>query len=208
MKHDSIIFDLDGTLWDSTEGICETWNQVLAGYPEVNQVITAENLHGCMGLQMRDIAEKLFPGHSHSLQNELMEKCCELENEYLAEHGGILYPDLKSVLEILSGKYKLFVVSNCQKGYIESFFAAHDTSKYFTDIECYGNTDLSKGENNKLVIERNNLKNAVYVGDTQGDADSAEFAGIPFVFASYGFGSVKKYDYIINKFSDILSLDL
>ena len=158
MKHDSIIFDLDGTLWDSTEGICETWNQVLAGYPEVNQVITAENLHGCMGLQMRDIAEKLFPGHSHSLQNELMEKCCELENEYLAEHGGILYPDLKSVLEILSGKYKLFVVSNCQKGYIESFFAAHDTSKYFTDIECYGNTDLSKGENNKLVIERNNLK--------------------------------------------------
>ena len=46
MKHDSIIFDLDGTLWDSTEGICETWNQVLAGYPEVNQVITAENLHG------------------------------------------------------------------------------------------------------------------------------------------------------------------
>ena len=83
-----------------------------------------------------------------------------------------------------------------------------DTSKYFTDIECYGNTDLSKGENNKLVIERNNLKNAVYVGDTQGDADSAEFAGIPFVFASYGFGSVKKYDYIINKFSDILSLDL
>lgn len=208
MKHDSIIFDLDGTLWDSTEGICETWNQVLAGYPEVNQVITAENLHGCMGLQMGAIAEKLFPGQSPSLQTELMEKCCELENEYLAEHGGILYPDLKSVLEKLSGQYKLFVVSNCQKGYIESFFAAHDTAKYFTDIECYGNTDLSKGENNKLVIERNNLKNAVYVGDTQGDADSAEFAGIPFVFASYGFGSVKKYDYIINKFSDILNLDL
>lgn len=39
------------------------------------------------------------------------------------------------------------------------FFKAHKLDKYFTDYECPGRTGLSKGENNKLVIERNNLKN-------------------------------------------------
>ena len=78
--------------------------------------------------------------------------------------------------------------------------------KYFTDYECPGRTGLSKGENNKLIIERNNLKNPVYVGDTEGDAESAKAAGIPFVFAKYGFGNVKEYQYAINKFEDLSTL--
>ena len=41
-------------------------------------------------------------------------------------------------------------------------------AEYFEDFECAGNTGKPKGENNKLVIERNNLKSPVYVGDTQG----------------------------------------
>ena len=67
----------------------------------------------------------------------------------------------------------------------------------FEDFECAGNTGKPKGENNKLVIERNNLKSPVYVGDTQGDLQSAIDANIPFVFAEYGFGNVDRYDYKI-----------
>ena len=85
-------------------------------------------------------------------------------------------------------------------------FKAHKLDKYFTDYECPGRTGLSKGENNKLIIERNNLKNPVYVGDTEGDAESAKAAGIPFVFAKYGFGNVKEYQYAINKFEDLSTL--
>ena len=61
-------------------------------------------------------------------------------------------------------------------------------------------------KNNKIIIERNNLKNPIYVGDTQGDKQSAIDAGIPFVYAEYGFGSVNGYDYKIEKFEDLVKL--
>ncbi len=206
MKYDGIIFDLDGTLWDSTEGICGTWAQVLSEYPDISETVTAEKLHSCFGLPLDEISRKLFPECSAGLQKELMDKCCDLENIWLAEHGGTLYPELREVLESLSEKCRLFIVSNCQCGYIESFFKAHDTARFFTDTECLGNTGLSKGENIRLVAERNGLKKAVYVGDTQGDADAAAEAGVPFVYASYGFGKVNGFDYILEKFSDIRDL--
>ncbi len=206
MKYDGLIFDLDGTLWDSGQGICETWKEVISRYPQVKSTVTVEKLHACMGLQLEEIARRLFPELDDTMQKKLMDECCEYENEYLENHGGILYPQLESVLKRLSEKYKLFIVSNCQCGYIESFFKAHDMEKYFTDIECYGNTGKSKGENNILLIKRNNLKNPVYIGDTAGDAKSALDAGVPFIYARYGFGTVEKFDYVIDSFNQLLNI--
>jgi len=208
MKYDGIIFDLDGTLWDSTEGICSTWNQVLLKYPDVKTEITVEKLYSCMGLLMEEIAEKLFPQLDKKMQLKLLQECCDLENIYLAEHGGILYPQLEDTIAKLAETHKLFIVSNCQDGYIQSFFAAHKLGKYFTDFESAGKTGRSKGENNKLVIERNDLKNAIYVGDTLGDAKSASDANIPFIFARYGFGDVERYKYVIDNFCGILMINL
>lgn len=203
---DSIIFDLDGTLWDATEAICKTWNIVLRDYPEIREPITVTELEGCMGLLLDDISRKLFPKETPALQKELITKCCDLEVEYLAENGGKLYPKVEETLCYLKDKYKLFIVSNCQSGYIESFFKGHGLDKYFTDMECAGNTGMEKGENNKLIIKRNNLKNPVYVGDTLGDLKSARDANIPFVYAKYGFGNVNEYEYAINKFEDLANI--
>ncbi len=208
MKYDGIIFDLDGTLWDSAEGICGTWREVIKKYPGINRDITVEDLHNCMGLPLDEIARRLFPELDSKMQMRLINECCDMENEYLAIHGGVLFPELEETLKSLSEKYRLFIVSNCQAGYIESFFKAHSLSGYFEDIECFGATGLSKGENNKLIIERNNLKNAVYVGDTSGDAQSAIDAGIPFIFARYGFGNVDKYDYVIDSISELKNIFL
>jgi len=38
----------------------------------------------------------------------------------------------------------------------------------------------------------------VYVGDTLGDAEAAKKAGLPFIWARYGFGDVKEYDDLID----------
>ncbi len=203
---DSIIFDLDGTLWNATDAICMVWNIVLNDYPHIREPITVKELEGCMGLLLDDISRKLFPKESSAMQKELITKCCDKEVEYLSQHGAILYPKLEKTLDTLAGRHKLFIVSNCQSGYIESFFDGHGLSKYFTDFECAGNTGKEKGENNKIIIERNSLKAPVYVGDTEGDRQSAIAAGIPFVYAAYGFGSVKKYDYIINEFSELADI--
>ncbi|MDE5782217.1 MAG: HAD family hydrolase [Lachnospiraceae bacterium] len=207
MKYDGILFDLDGTLWNATDAIRISWNMALKNFSELkDRELTSEELKGVMGLPMNDIAKKLFPSLNNDKQLEVLEKCCEVENNYLAEHGGILYPELEETLEYLCRSYKLFIVSNGQSGYIQSFLKAHDLKKYFSDFQNWGDNKVSKEENNKLIIARNNLEKAIYVGDTKGDALSAQTAGIPFVFARYGFGDVDKYDYVIDSFSELKNI--
>lgn len=206
MNIDSIIFDLDGTLWNSTGGVLIAWVNTLRNYKDVKRQITKEDLESVMGLQVNEIGEKLFPGLRSDMQAKLLKECCMAECEYLCNYGGILYENLEETLIRLSEKYKLFIVSNCEVGYIESFYEYHKLKKYFCDFENPGRTGLSKGENIKLIMKRNNLKNPVYVGDTTGDLKAAKAAGIPFIYASYGFGKVNEYDYVIDKFEDLLRI--
>ncbi|KHD38618.1 HAD family hydrolase [Clostridium acetobutylicum] len=208
MKIDSIIFDLDGTLWNSIEGVCEAWKVVLERHSNIKKIITPKDMEASMGLQIDEIGKLLFPEEDEKMQLQLMNECCDEEKLYLGEHGGKLFAKLEPTLNKLSQKYKLFIVSNCEDGYIQSFFKAHGLNKYFTDFECSGVTGLSKGENNKLIIKRNSLKNPVYVGDTLKDFESAKIANIPFVYARYGFGDVNEYDYVIDSFEEMLTLDL
>ena len=205
MNIDSIIFDLDGTLWDSTQSVLKAWDLVFKNNKDITNPITLEILESCMGLQIHEIGAKLFPYLEEVKQTKILDLCCEEERKLLLKDGGTLYKDLESTLQTLAKSYSLFIVSNCQCGYIETFLEYHKLGKYFKDFECAGNTRLVKGENIKSVIKRNNLGHPVYVGDTQGDCDAAKLAKIPFIFASYGFGKVDGYDYVINEVSDIVS---
>ena len=80
---------------------------------------------------------------------------------------------------------------------------AHKLEKYFSDFEMSGRTNLTKGENIKLVMERNGIDNALYLGDTIGDQIAAKDAEIPFVFASYGFGTTENPEYTISSFDEL-----
>ena len=204
MNIDSIIFDLDGTLWDSTEAVLKAWDMVFKNNEDIKNPITKEVLESCMGLQIHEIGTKLFPYLDEAMQTKILDLCCEEERRLLLKEGGVLYKNLENTLQTLSKSYSLFIVSNCQCGYIETFLEYHKLGKYFKDFECAGNTRLVKGENIKSVMKRNNLVHPVYVGDTQGERDAAKLANIPFIFASYGFGKVDEYDYVIKEISDIV----
>ena len=206
MKFDGIIFDLDGTLWDSTAEVAKTWTSVIAKYNLNRKEVTVEDLKPCMGKLLDEIASILLPELDPKKQMQVIKECCEYENEYLGEYGATLYDKLEDTLKELSKNHKLFIVSNCQDGYIECFFKAHKLDKYFTDYECPGRTGLPKGENIKLIVERNNLKNPVYVGDTQGDANAAKLANVPFIFAKYGFGNVDEFFNSIESFDELLEI--
>ncbi|ALS76451.1 HAD family hydrolase [Planococcus rifietoensis] len=202
---DSIIFDLDGTLWNPLEVSVAVWNKVLADNG-VDEQLTKDDLRGIMGLQADQVGEKLFPHLSKEKCEKLTEESSELECVHLRQQGGELYAGVEDVSERLSQKYKLYIVSNCQEGYIESFYEYHALDKHFTDFENPGRTGLSKGKNIQLIMERNDVAKAVYVGDTKGDHEAAKMAGLPFVYAAYGFGDVDEYDYVIEEFGELLKL--
>lgn len=190
MANKGIIFDLDGTLWDSSEQVVKSWNEALAKRPETDLQITVSDMQGYMGKTLEKIAELMMPDIPYELRMDIMKDCCDNENRYLRSHGGKLFPELENVLKKLSEKYKLFIVSNCQSGYIEVFLEYYKLEKYFADIECPGGSGLEKAGNIRLISERNALEKAVYIGDTQGDCNSAEEAGVTFIHAAYGFGKI------------------
>ncbi|MGN0670026.1 MAG: HAD family hydrolase [Oscillospiraceae bacterium] len=199
----AIIFDLDGTLWDSSQSVTDSWNEILKKYPEARQ-ITLGDMHGFMGRQMDEIARMIMPDLPDNRRLAIMDECMDFELTYLKEHcGATLYPKVCETLEILRETSKLMIVSNCQDGYIQTFLEFSRLGELFDDFESAGATGLSKGENNKLVIARNRIDRAIYVGDTQGDLDSADFAGIPFVHAAYGFGKINRQTARANSFEEI-----
>lgn len=203
MTDTAIIFDLDGTLWDSTASIRDIWNTVIEQETKKPSRLTQEDIRALMGKTMEDIAAALFPDDSISEQARLIGLCGEAENEYLARQGAILYDGLEDTLRSLSRDHRLFIVSNCQNGYIQAFLHAHGLAEYFSDFEMSGRTGHPKWDNIRLLMERNGLTEAVYVGDTEGDQNASRLADIPFIFAAYGFGSVSDPDGVIHSLVEL-----
>lgn len=185
-----IIFDLDGTLWDSSQAVVNSWNEALEKFTTEPYRVTPEMMHGYMGRTMEEIAYEFFSGETKERALELLSICTDYENEYIERHGGILFDGLEETLKELHGEYFLAIVSNCQEGYIEAFLKHHGLGQYFDDTENYGRTGKDKDVNIRLVAERNHLDAAVYVGDIMSDYKSTVKAGFPFIHAAYGFGTV------------------
>ncbi len=203
---DGIIFDVDGTLWDSTDSVAESWNLALREHSSLDLVITGDILSRLFGKTMTEIADAVFPTLGPEERMNLLDICYDYENRYLETHPGTVYPDALDTLRLLSEKYPLFIVSNCQKGYIEAMMKSCGMEPYIRDHLCFGETGQPKSVTIRLLMERNNLNNVVYVGDTQGDADACRDAEVPFIFASYGFGDVPDAERKIDKLSDLCNI--
>ncbi|MBQ1388734.1 MAG: HAD family hydrolase [Clostridia bacterium] len=200
-KYDSIIFDLDGTLWDTVENVVKLWNIALvkAG---LEPTLNNDELKRCMGLRIDQIFDKVIPHATAQQRDAVKNYTLSAEQEFLGSHGGVLYPKVEETLSQLQKTHRLFIVSNCEVGYINAFFISHGLQKYFEDFECAGRTGKPKGDNIRILIERAGLKKPVYIGDTATDRDSAYYAGVDFIYAAYGFGDID-YDVKADTFADI-----
>ena len=172
-KKEAVLFDLDGTLWDSSREVLLCWNRVLS---PLGRSITAEELSRLMGLTPREIGDTQFPD----------------------------LPPMRETLRLLHQRYFIGLVSNCTEEYAQAFFHAHGLSSLFDDHETAGRTGLDKGENISLLLARNDIRRAVYVGDTAKDLAAARAAGIPFLFASWGFGALPEDQPSLTRFSELV----
>lgn len=196
---DMVIFDLDGTLWSVEETTLISINEYLEknGY---EYRVTMDDVKGTMGCTFAETADRYFPMlETREERDELLTKVLDYNNERLTKVGGKLYPNLEETLKVLKGKYRISIVSNCAGGYIEAFLDSSGLSEYFEDFMGAAKEKLSKADTIKKMIQRNNVKNAIYIGDTIKDKEAAEGAGIKFVQALYGFGENLNTTYSINE---------
>lgn len=203
---DGIIFDVDGTLWDSTEQAAQVWTRAVREHTDLDTRVSADRLKELFGKTMTEISCALFPTLPEAEQEKIMEACYAYENEYLEEHPGVLYEGVAETFRALSDRVSLYIVSNCQCGYIELFLRAAGLEPYVKDHLCFGETLVSKGQTIRMLMEKNHLEHVVYVGDTQGDADACREADIPFILAEYGFGDVPDAVHRIRNISELCEM--
>jgi phosphoglycolate phosphatase len=185
---DALIFDLDGTLWDSSASCAKGWNQALGGLGVKDRVITDQDIQSIMGLPKDQIFEKAFPETPLEKRALIADACYEREIAVLRSEGGALFPGVDPGLKRLAARYPLFIVSNCAQDYLDTFFEASGLRSLFRDTECYGATGKPKGDNIALLVRRNELGSPVYIGDTAGDQIAAQRARVPYYHVDYGFG--------------------
>lgn len=201
-RPDSLIFDMDGTLWDAADTYVEAWN---AGFKQerIDKVISRSDLSKMMGWEKRKVLDHILPGFDHEKQDRVFKTINEYRSKLIPELGGILYGGIKKGLEQLAGRYKLFIVSNCPENLIKEFMDWADISSLITDEMAHGVNSKPKHYNIRLLIDRHQLKTPVYIGDTDTDSIESRKAGVPFVFLTYGFGKTSDYDLKFDTFESL-----
>ncbi|MCR5575694.1 MAG: HAD family hydrolase [Oscillospiraceae bacterium] len=205
MYTDGVLFDLDGTLWDSCRVVAESWGVTLRRLVPGAVPPGTDDVRGIMGMTAPQIVRALFSQYGEAAKT-LALTCMREENAYIAAHGGKLYPGLEETLAALSARVPLFIVSNCQDGYIQCFLESSGLGGCFRDYECEGSTGLDKAENIALLCRRHGLRRPVYVGDTRSDETAARAAGCTFVHAAYGFGTADAPDAVIEALRELPEL--
>ena len=131
----------------------------------------------------------------------------DTENKYLQKNEcRIGYPGVRETMEKLAKSHRLFIVSNSQKGYPELCMEKLGLTDLIQGHLCFGDTGTSKGKTIRTLMETYGITDCAYVGDTQGDYEATLEAGVPFIWAAYGFGTPEGYDREIDGFSELLTL--
>ena len=207
MNYESLIFDIDGTLWDSRALVAEGYNIQLEKEGLQHLFVNAEIFKSLFGKVMTEIADVIFASVPDEERYALMERCMDTENRYLEENPcHIGYPNVKETIAQLAKKYRLFIVSNSQCGYPELCIEKLGLGDYIQGHMCFGDTGTSKGKTIRALMEKHNIQNCAYIGDTQGDYEATLEANVPFIFAAYGFGTPEGYAEKIEKIEDLLTL--
>ena len=203
----SLIFDIDGTLWDSRAIVAKGYNDYLREIGRPDLQVDAEYLKTLFGKTMTEIADIMLDSIPVPRRYDVMLGCMDREEEFLHEDPcDIAFPGVKETLEKLKESYRLFIVSNAQCGYPELMMDKLGIRHLFEGWMCFGDTGLPKGDTIRILMERHGITDAVYIGDTQGDLEASRRAGIPFIFCTFGFGNPETFDAKIDAFTDLPEL--
>lgn len=226
-----LIFDLDGTLADTSQDITDAINYALD--PFGMRKYSVEETKAMVGSGISKLLESLIPVDAvippgrHQKKDDNNNCSGKLEitnpkelvtNRFLEFYSGHLldntkaYPHVKDTLSILGG-YKKAVLSNKREEYSTRILEGLGLSEYF-DIVC-GSDSVREKKPSPIpvldLLEKFNVAkdDAVVIGDSNYDVEAAMAAGVKVIGVTYGFRSMdflKGSDFIIDSFGELLNI--
>lgn len=94
---ENIIFDVDGTLWDSAEVVARAWN-IVYERRGLTRRFSEKEVSECMGMTLEEIEEKIFSDTPPQEKKEIIDDCLTTQNALLQREGGKLYPMVKETI--------------------------------------------------------------------------------------------------------------
>jgi phosphoglycolate phosphatase len=189
IRADLIIFDLDGTLIDSTGDIAWAANRTLSsmGYDKVN----TDTITSSIGWGVKSLLEKLMP-------EEETRRIDEARETFLKHYGGHLtvetrpYPGTLETLEYFNGKNKnMALVTNKPIGLTERIIEDLGMKGFFKMVLGGDSLEYKKPHPEPILKVMEGLdgdpEKTVFVGDSAIDCETARRAGVITIGAAYGF---------------------
>lgn len=207
-KFDGIIFDLDGTLFQTDKLALHAFNKTFEmiqdeGY-KIDIVPNSQEVLAVIGLTLENIWEQLLPNLPKKIHNIASEYLLMFEIEGIKGGFGDLYPGVMETLITLKyNGYRLYIASNGLKEYVHEVTNNFNINHLFNGI--YSSKDFntnSKDELVKMIMEYHNFDKGVMVGDRLSDVEAGIKNNLFVIGCDFGFS---KHDEIFN--SDIIIND-
>ena len=201
--YDLIMFDLDGTLVNSEEGVTKTVQYALnaCGIEENNQ----DNLRRFIGPPLVDAFMEYY-GMSENEALKALEKYRERYRE-IGIYENELFPDVKTVLEELkkNGK-KIALATSKPHVFAGEILKSFDLIEYF-DILVGAEFDGTRNDKADVIKEVLNqagdYQNPVMIGDRKHDVEGARKNGVDFMGVSFGFAPFGEFEQLgVEKIAD------
>lgn len=185
----AILFDLDGTLTDSGEGIINSVIPALEHYGIA--IPPREELRVFVGPPLHDTFLR-FGVPADQLENAT--KIYRSRYIPIGKFENAPYPGIPELLEMLKSQgHKLFVATSKPEPMAVEILEHFDLAQYFDRI-CGASMDTSRSSKEAVIaylLEQNgSAENMVMVGDTKYDVIGAKAHGIPTIGVSWGYGEI------------------
>lgn len=189
MKQKTILFDLDGTLTDSGEGIINCGQIVLRHYGL--PVPSKEEMRCMVGPPLRESFPKF------GIKQENVEEAIEIYRLHY-NNGGIFqntpYSGIHPLLERLKAEGHVLCVATSKPENMAKLILEHFSMAHFFDHICGASADNDRYTKSQVIAyllemlpHRDNL---IMVGDTIYDVEGAAEFHIPTIGVSWGYGNV------------------
>ncbi len=196
-----LVFDLDGTLWDTRESYLYSYKKLCEYYNIVNPV-SNDKILTYLGVKLDILIDELFPFISD--KEYLAKLAVNYSIEYVLENQKCLSNNIYELFKKISSEYEIYIISNCPVNYLKTFFQISNVSEFVTG---YFTIENGSKENHLKLITNNYEYKAIFVSDAASDYEEiVDHSKIFFCYAKYGYKPANHYDYSINSLDEIIDV--